>query len=216
VIRLRRPRSPATAVRRVAAALLVVVAAVLALRPSAAPVRATAGATVPVAVAARDLPAGTELRSADLRAVAYPRGLAPGGAYPAAERLSGRVLASGVRAGEAVTDVRLVGAGLTALLEPGQVAAPVRPADLAVTALVRAGDRVDVLATPPDAAQAEVISEAALVLAAPSRRSGGRDLGSVAEADPGGLLVLAVDGPTAARLAAAAAGATLTVTLTAP
>jgi hypothetical protein len=125
-------------------------------------------------------------------------------------------LAAGVRAGEPVTDVRLLGAGLTALLEPGQVAAPVRPADLAVTALVRAGDRVDVLATPTDAGTAEMITDAALVLAAPPRRSGGSADGTTAAVDdPAGLLVLAVDGATAARLAAAAASATITVTLTA-
>lgn len=218
MIRLRRPRSPVAAARRAAAALLVVLAAVLALRPSPAPARALADdATVPVLVAARDLPPGTELRPSDLRSAAYPRTLAPAGAAADPARLAGRVLAGGLRTGEPVTDVRLVGAGLTALLAPGQVAAPVRPADLAVTALVRAGDHVDVLATPPDAAQADVLAPAALVLAAPSRRSGASDAGgAVAEDDPGGLLVLAVDGPTAARLAAAAAGATLTVTLTAP
>jgi Flp pilus assembly protein CpaB len=94
------------------------------------------------------------------------------------------------------------------------VAAPVRPADLAVTALVHAGDRVDVLATPPDVTHAELIAQRALVLAAPSARPGGSEPGGAPGGDPGGLLLLAVDGETAARLAAASAGATLTVTLT--
>src|SRR3954468_11432215 len=66
------------------------------------------------------------------------------------------------------------------------------------------------------AARTGKIGDAALVLAASSRRPGSSDVGTAAEDDPGGLLVLAVDGATAARLAAAAAGATLTVTLTAP
>jgi pilus assembly protein CpaB len=216
VLRLRRPRSPVHALRRAAAGLLAVVAVVLAVRPSPAPVRAAPGArTVPLAVARHDLSPGTELREADLRVAAFPADLAPRGGASEAVRLRGRVLAAAVRAGEPVTDVRLLGAGLTALLAPGQVAAPVRPADLAVTALVHAGDRVDVLATPADAAQAEVIADRALVLAAPPSRSGTAASGGAAtEDDPAGLLLLAVDGPTAARLAAASAGATLTVTLT--
>ena len=41
------------------------------------------------------------------------------------------------------------------------MAAPVRLADLAVTAVVRAGDRVDVLATPEGAERAEVVAAAA-------------------------------------------------------
>jgi Flp pilus assembly protein CpaB len=169
---------------------------------------------VTVAVAARDLAPGTALRTDDLRIAAFPVGLAPRGVAADAGRLRGRVLAAGVRYGEPVTDVRLVGTGLTALLDPGQVAAPVRPADLAVTALVHAGDRVDVLATPPDVTHAELIAQRALVLAAPSARPGGSEPGGAPGGDPGGLLLLAVDGETAARLAAASAGATLTVTLT--
>ncbi|MGZ4670928.1 MAG: RcpC/CpaB family pilus assembly protein, partial [Blastococcus sp.] len=108
------------------------------------------------------------------------------------------------------TDVRLVGAGLTALLPEGQVAAPVRLADLAVTALVHTGDRVDVLATRPDAGRAEVVAGAALVLAAaaPSRAS--------PDDSAAGLLLIAVDSGTAARLAAAATTSTLTVTLPPP
>lgn len=197
--------------RRVAAGLLAALALLLALRPSPDPPRAAADvATVPVVVAAHDLPAGAELQRSDLRVVAVPSRLAPRGRSPDAARLTGRVLAAPVRAGEPLTDVRLVGAGLTSLLAPGEVAAPVRLADLAVTAVVRAGDRVDVLATPDGAARAEVVAERALVLAAPTRTAGA----SVStDAEASGLLLLAVDADTAARLAAAAAGATVTVSL---
>jgi pilus assembly protein CpaB len=87
------------------------------------------------------------------------------------------------------------------------VAAPVRLADLAVAGLVRTGDRVDVLAAPLDAEQAEVVAAGALVPAAPGSE----------QADPAaGLLLLAVDAATAARLAAAATTATLTVSLPRP
>lgn len=206
--RLRRPRFPLHTLRRGVAGLLVLLAAVLALRPHPAPAATTQPhAPTPVAVAARDLPPGTVLAPADTRIAAYSPGLAPTGTVGRPAGLTGRVLASGLRAGEPVTDVRLVGGGLTRLLAPDQVAAPVRPGDLAVTALVHVGDRVDVLASTPGAASAELVAERALVLAAPRTASGG---------DSGGLLLVAVDPSTAARLAASSSDATLTVTLPPP
>jgi pilus assembly protein CpaB len=204
--RFRRPRSPVHTARRVAAALLATVAVMMALRPVPDPASARAPDVVAVVVAAHDLPAGTVVSTADVAVASYPPEAVPAGVATRPEPLLGRVLAGGVRAREPITDARLVGAGLTALLPEGQVAAPVRLADLAVAALVRTGDRVDVLATPADSAAAEVVAAGALVLAA----SGGHE-------EPGaGLLVIAVDVETAARLAAATTTATLTVTLPPP
>jgi pilus assembly protein CpaB len=209
VIRLRRPRSPVHTLRRALAALLTVGALVLALR---SPPPADAGvATAPVVVAAADLATGTALAAADLKVSLLPADTAPAGRAEDPAPLIGRRLASPVRAGEPVTDVRLVGPGLTSGLPSGQVAAPVRLADLAVTALVRAGDHVDVLATAPDATAAEVVAAGALVLAA----SGPAEDAASAQ-DVAGLLVLAVDESTAARLAAVATTATLTVSLPPP
>ncbi len=196
--RLRRPRSPATLLRRCLAGLLAAAALALALRPPDLPAAAPPPGT-PVVTAAADLPAGTTLTEAAL--VVTELAAAPGGATADPGALVGRVLAAPLRAGEPVTDVRLVGPGLTALLPVGQVAAPVRLADLAVAGLAGPGDRVDVLATVPDADRAEVVARGALVLAAP---------------DDDGLLVLAVDEVTAATLAAAATGTTLTLSLPAP
>ena len=202
--RLRRPRSPVHTARRVAAVLLAGVALVLALRPDPLPAAAHAPDVVAVAVSARDLPAGTVLTSGDLAVVRAPGRRSPRrGRWPIPSSSSRRVLAGSVRAGEPLTDARLVGPGLTALLPDGQVAAPVRLADLAVAALVRTGDRIDVLATAPDAAAAEVVAGGALVLAATG----------AGEESSAGLLLIAVDGQTAARLAAAATTATLTVNL---
>lgn len=203
--RLRRPRSPVHLARQVAAAALTVLALVLALRPSATPA-AAGDETVPVAVSARDLPAGTVLTATDLMIARYPAAAAPAGVVGGRQDLLGRVLAGGVRAREPITDARLVGPGVTSLLPAGQVAAPVRLADLAVAALVHTGDRVDVLATVADAPSAEVVAEGALVVAATG----------AGEAAGAGLLLLAVDDATAARLAAAATTATLTVTLPRP
>jgi pilus assembly protein CpaB len=208
--RFRRPRSPVHTARRAGAVLLAALALLMALRPAPPAATADQPADVPVTVAAGDLSPGDVLTVSDLALVRFPAGLAPAGAAADPAELIGRVLAGGLRAGEPVTDVRLVGAGLTGLLPEGQVAAPVRLADLAVAGLVHTGDRVDVLATAPDAATAEVIAGAALVLATPG-------MGTADGRDPaGGLLLLAVDTATAARLAAASTAATLTVSLPPP
>jgi pilus assembly protein CpaB len=208
VIRLRRPRSPLHTVRRALAALLAAGALVLALRP---PPAADAGpSTVSVVVAAGDLPAGTLLGAGDLAVARLPLDAAPAGSAEEPAALTGRRLAAAVRVGEPVTDVRLVGPGLTTGLPDDQVAAPIRLADLAVTGLVRTGDRVDVLATAPDAATADVVADDVLVLATPGPAE------DPSRNDDAGLLVLAVDEATAVRLAAAATTSTLTVSMSAP
>jgi pilus assembly protein CpaB len=208
--RFRRPRSPVHTARQVAAALLTVLALVLAARP-ADPAAAGGHESVPVAVAVRDLPAGTVLTTADLTTARYPPDVAPAGVSGDPEQLRSRVLAGSVRAREPITDARLVGPGIVALLAEGQVAAPIRLADLAVAAMVHTGDRVDVLATAATSSAAEapavdVVAEGALVVAATG----------AAEESGAGLLLLAVDDETAARLAAAATTATLSVTLPRP
>jgi pilus assembly protein CpaB len=215
VPRFRRPRSPVHLIRQVAAGALACLALVLALRPPPTAVGAPSEqATVPVVVAAADLAAGAVLAQGDLRATRLPTGLIPAGAVAEPADLTGQVLAAPLRSGEPVTDVRLVGPGLWSSVPDGQVAAPVRLADLAMATLLRAGDRVDVLAAVGDvdigaatgpAPSAEVVAEPAA--------TGGAGPGSGEES---GLLLLAVPPDTARRLAAAGAGATLTVTLGGP
>ncbi|SEK49986.1 Flp pilus assembly protein CpaB [Blastococcus sp. DSM 46786] len=204
MFRPRRPRFPLLTARRLGAALLAALALGLALRPAPAPAGGAEPRGADVVVAATDLAAGTALGRDHLAVVRLPPRAVPDGVVAVPEELVHRVLAGHVRRGEPLTDARLVGAGLTALLPAGQVAAPVRLADLAVAALLRAGDRVDVLAAGLGAGPAERVAAGALVLAAPAGDDGA------------GLLVLAVDGDTATRLAAAAATATLTVSLPPP
>jgi Flp pilus assembly protein CpaB len=162
-------------------------------------------ATVGVVAAAHDLPPGRPLVTGDLRLLEVPRSLAPAGALSAVASLVGRVLAAPVRAGETLTDVRLAGAGLLSGRDPALVAVPVRLADAAATALLRAGDHVDVLAasTAPGAPPyAQVVAPDATVLAVPS-----------AAGDPadGALVVLAASRSVAGRLAAAAVSSRLSV-----
>lgn len=208
VIRFRRPRSPARLARQAAALLLALGALVLAVRP-ADDVAVAVPETASVVVAATDLAAGTVLTAGALSLVGLPPGAVPAGVARSPDELIGRVLAGHLRRGEPVTDVRLVGPGLTAMLAPGQVAAPLRLPDLAVAGLVAAGDRVDVLVTAPDATAAEVVAAGALVLAPSATPADDTPGGDVAE----GLLLLAVDEATGARLAAASTSGTLGVTL---
>ncbi len=202
--------------RQVTAGCLACLALALALRPPPAP--AAEPATTPVVTAAEDLFPGTVLAVDDLAAVAVPVDLAPAGSVADPGELAGRVLASPLRAGEAVTDVRVVGPGLWSQVPAGEVAAPVRLADLAVATLLRAGDRVDVLGTTSGdggagAPAVELVARSALVLSAPPAADPDAGVGAGTDS---GLLVLAVPPDTARLLAAAGAGGTLTVTLGRP
>ena len=98
-------------------------------------------------VAARDLPAGQVLGAADLVAVGFAPGSAPAGAVDV-ETTTGRTLAAPLRAGEPVTDVRLVGPGLTDGY-PGLAAVPVRLPDAGMADLLQAGDRIDLVVGGP-------------------------------------------------------------------
>lgn len=168
-----------------------------------------AEAGVPVLRAARDLPAGAQLTQADLVPTAMPRSLQPVGALSDAAEAVGRLLAAPVRAGEALTDVRLVGGRLVSAAAPGLLAVPIRLADAASAALLHAGDHVDVLAASTAAnapLYAPVVAAHELVLAAP-----GPGTAVDSGLDGGALVVLAVPASVAARLAAAAVSSRLSV-----
>ncbi len=114
--------------------------------------RTPAQGSVPVLVAARDLPAGHTLRGADVRIARWPPGLRPSSARASPAGVVGRRLIAPISAREAVTSNQLLGPGLTARLPTGLVAASVGVDDPHVAAFVHAGGHVDLLATsrPPD------------------------------------------------------------------
>lgn len=154
--------------------------------------------------AARDLPPGTTLSAADLVRVGFDPVSVPDGVVTLGEAL-GRTTVGPVRAGEPLTDVRLLG---EALLDryPGSVAAPVRIGDAASVDLLRVGDLVTVLAADPqDQAPAVTIADAVPVIGLPPRRRADPALSS------GALVVVAVDPATARALAGAAVSAFLSV-----
>jgi Flp pilus assembly protein CpaB len=159
---------------------LAVVTGVQAARPSPPP-------TVEVAVAARDLVSGTVLGADDLVVRHYPAAVAPVGSVPDAV---GRTLAAPVRAGEPITDVRLVSPSLAAGY-PGRVLMPVRIADADVVALLRVGDQVDVVAADPRRGEASAVAVDVPVVALPTGADGGAaDDGGAALS--GRLVVVAV------------------------
>ena len=171
-------------------------------------------ATAMVLAAAHDLAGGSTIRADDLQAVALPPAVVPAGTVTDPRRLTGRVLAVPVRAGEAITDVRLVGPSLLAGYGERLVAAPIRVADAGAARLVRPGDVIDVLAADEVAASAgagaRLLASGVRVVVVP-----GED-GSLLSGESygeGALVVLATTSDTAARLAAAAVTSRLSLTI---
>jgi Flp pilus assembly protein CpaB len=203
-VRLARHRRPLAAAFAATAMGLGLVA----LRPSSPP-------GVQVLAAARDLPGGTTLRGGDVGVVALPAAAVPDGVVRRdtdSRVLTGRILAGPVRRGEPLTDARLVGTGLLDGYSPGIVATPVRIADAGAVRLLRAGDRVDVLAAaggpvddvlPVPAGRARTVVSSVPVIAVPRERA----------ADQGALVVLATSREQSAALAGA--GPRLSVTIVA-
>ena len=103
--------------------------------------------TVPVVVAAADLPAGHLLVRHDLTVARWPAELRVAAARGDPASLIGRRLAGPVGAGEPITGTRLIGTDLAAGLPHRLVAAAITLGDEHAVELVRPGDRVDLLDT---------------------------------------------------------------------
>lgn len=133
-------------VRRSAAGVLALLAAVLFVRDAAATDR------VPIVVAARDLAPGRPLQLEDVRIAGYEPGTVPEGAITDVDDATAHTVAGPIRAGEPLTDVRLLTPRLAgaALGSADARIVPVRLTDAAVTDLLREGDIVDVLTVQAD------------------------------------------------------------------
>lgn len=186
----------------VAAALLGVAAACTAqsLRPPDPPTSA-------VVVAAREIPAGTTLTSADVRVSRFPRSVAPDGAVADPADVVGSAAAVPLAVGVPVLS------GLLADDEvrgpPGTVVATVRFADPAVAGLLSPGVRVDVLAATPEGGPGGVVATRALVLPVARQDGPGGALGLGGSGDASVPVLLAVSPTEAPALAGAAASALL-------
>jgi Flp pilus assembly protein CpaB len=199
---VRRTRRGVLARRRPIAALCAGLAVAAGLRANAAP--PTPRTTL--LVAAHDLPGAAALRPEDLSTRSFAPDSVPAGVLSSPAQALGRTTVGPVRAGEPLTDARLVGRSMLAGY-PGTVATPVRIGDPAAVGLVRVGDRVDLLASDPQGAgEAALLAHDAPVIAIP-RRTTSTDLVS------GALIVVAVPDTTARSLAAAGVTSFLSLTI---
>ncbi|MFN8072074.1 MAG: SAF domain-containing protein [Mycobacterium sp.] len=148
--------------RRAAAGFLVLLAAVIALRPDAEHQRRD------VVVAVRDLSPGVTLTAGDVALRTRPVATIPDGAATAVDALIGATLAGPSRRGEVLTDARILGSRLANLAAgPDARVVPLHLADAAVPDLIRPGDVVDVLGAPSadtDARPRVVAANAVVVL----------------------------------------------------
>ncbi|MFM9033685.1 MAG: SAF domain-containing protein [Mycobacterium sp.] len=188
--------------RRIAAAVLVLLAGVAAWRPD--PGSSSAG----VMVALRDLSPGVTLSADDVALqTRSARGL-PDGALTSPETVLGATLAGPARRGEVLTDVRVLGPRLTGLSAgPDARVVPVHLADPSVADLIRPGDVVDLLGAPSADSEARprvVATAAVVVLVSPATTAAGA----------AGDRVVLVALPASAANAVAAATLVENVTLT--
>jgi Flp pilus assembly protein CpaB len=189
--------------RRIAAAGLVVLAGVAALRPD------PAGDRAQVVVAARDLSPGSALTADDLRLEKRLVPTIPDGSQADIGAIVGSTLAGPARRGEVLTDVRLLSRRLAeSAAGPDARIVPVHPADSALADLVRPGDVVDVVAASETAAQSNprgpsvIATDAIVVLVSAKQKAATGDR------------VVMVALPAASAIAVAGAALTQTVTLT--
>lgn len=190
------------AARRIAAGLLVILAAVIALRPD------PSHTLREVVVAARDLSPGITLGAEDVSLTKRPSAWIPDGAADSVETVVGATLAGPSRRGEVLTDARILGSRLTGLSAgPDARVVPLHLADGAVLDIIRPGDVVDVLGAPaaePDAHPRVVASNAVVVLVSPESKAPG----------PANDRVVLVALPPASATALAGATLVQSVTLT--
>lgn len=133
------------AARRAAAAGLVVLAAVTALRSD------PHGEYTEIAVATHDLSPGVALTAADVRLERRSTVTLPDGAQREVAPVIGATLTAPARRGEVLTDVRLLGSRLAeSAAGPDARIVPVKLTDSALLDLIRAGDVVDVLTVTGD------------------------------------------------------------------
>lgn len=152
----------------------------------------------PLVVAARDLPAGAVLTSADLLVVTAPPSLQPDGCYTNTDALVGRPLSVGLTRGTPLTTAALSTGTLTdrAL---GEMLVPFRVHDPGVVALLQVGDRLTIVATTPEGTVVTV-AQHVRVAQLPAVTDGGA-WGSSGMS--GALIVVAATSTVAQELAAA-------------
>lgn len=145
--------------------------------------------TIDVAVTARPVAAGTALTRDDVVVRSVAADLAPPGALHTVRSLLGRSAVVGLPAGALLHATLVSDDGVSAAAPHGTVVVPVRLSDDAVAALLRPGDRIDLLAgttsgSEPDGAP-QYLARGALVLPVPAGREPGAAGGLLGPASEG-------------------------------
>nr|WP_296774031.1 SAF domain-containing protein [Rhodococcus sp. (in: high G+C Gram-positive bacteria)] len=172
-IAVRPNRNRMVLLRRVGAGLLALAGVALFAHDAAATDH------VRVVVAARDLTPGIKLDAADVRIAEYSPALVPDGAVLDVDEVLAHTVAGPIRAGEPLTDLRLLSSRLAEAAMDGQDAriVPIRLTDAGMTDLLRAGDTVDVLtvgAGEEDRSARMLAAKAVVVLVSPEEARGAR------------------------------------------
>ncbi len=184
---------------------LAVLAAAAAVLTGLAATAPPAPPTTTVVRARSDLVGGAVLGADDLEAVALPRDGLPEQASGDLDALVGRRLAGPVPRHQVLTPVALA---TVSAVGPGHVLAPVRLSDAEVVALLRPGDRVDVVAVAGETGATTTVARSVRVVTVPAVDPDQQG------ASTGALVVLDVAEPGVESLTRAAGGGTLTVVWT--
>lgn len=179
-------------------AILATLAAVLAGLTALAPPRPD---TVSVVTAEHALTGGTTVRAEDLDRTELPPRAVPDGAWTDPSEVVGQTLAGPVPAGQVLTPAALLRHRASG---SGSVVAPLPLADDRVSALLEAGDQVDVLAADSQTGKTRVVATAIRVVT-------GAIPGAHDAPGTGGLVLVEVSPSTATALAAAASTSVLSV-----
>jgi pilus assembly protein CpaB len=108
--------------------------------------------TLPVVVAALEIPLGQQIEGAHIKTVSMPRSLIPNGAFNAAPEVTGRIATQPLLPGEILLEGRVVehlgGSALSSIVNQKMRAVTVRVNDvIGVAGFLLPGNRVDVLAS---------------------------------------------------------------------
>lgn len=138
----------------------------------------------------------------DLELAAVAEADAPTGAARDLSEVVGKVLAGPVAEGQVLTGLVVVGPTNVA---PGKVVAPVRLADPDLAALLRPGERVDVLAADQQSARATVVASGVRIITVPGNQNPDQQTQS------GALVLVEVDARQASALAQASVSGSITI-----
>ena len=121
-------------------------------------------ATIPVVVAAKDMPEGVIVDRMALVVAQWPAGTQPAGAYTSVDSVAGRVTRVPVYKGEAMVPGRLApegtGAGLEVKITPGKRAYGIRINDVASLAgMVQPNSRVDIMVVMNDPKESRQVAK---------------------------------------------------------